>query len=117
MSDNELDAVLNSLVGSAVDYAGIERLFKISLHRVGRLSDAADVSATQGDRSSSTLLVKKESQKVVAQQASPPSIAGVSLLSPTGGQALEPPYSRGLAWSARYKEQFARFKAWQELMQ
>ena len=111
MADDESDKVLDSPLGSAGDYAGVECLFELSLDRVGRLSAAADISAAQGDRSRSSLSVIKEPTKVVARQASPPSVVGVSLLSPTGRQAPGPSCSQGLTWSAGYEEEFARFKA------
>ena len=117
MADDKSDRVLDSPLGSAGDHAGVERLFELSPDRDGRRSAAADKSATQGDRSPSTLSVIKESSKVVAPQASPPAVVGVSLLSPTGRQALEPLCSLGLTWSALDEEEFTRFKAWQALMQ
>ena len=70
-------------LGSAGDYAGIESLLEISPEQVSHLSDAADASVAQGDLSPKALSVIKESPKVVVRHVLPPSVAGVSLLSPT----------------------------------
>ena len=83
MADDMSDKILDSPSGSAGEYAGVERFFQLTPARVGQPSVAADSSAAQVDRSPS-LSVIKESPKVVAQQVSPPSVVGVSQLSPTG---------------------------------
>ena len=80
MAVNVSDAVLDSPVGNRLT-AGIERLFELSPDWVGRLSDTTETSAAQVDRSPP---LKKESPRVVARQALPPSVVGMSLLSPMG---------------------------------
>ena len=110
MADDLSDRILDSPLGSAGEYVGVEQLFELTPDRVGQTSVAADNSSAQVDRSPS-LSVIKELPKVVALQASPPSVVSVSQLSPTGRQAPEPQSSRGLIWSAGEEEEFARFKA------